>query len=72
MDYSLPAPLSMGFSRHEYWSELSFPSPGDLPNPVNEPGFPALQADSLLAELREVPHVHTQLIILPSPLVHGR
>ena len=27
------APLSMGFPRQEYWSELPFPSPGDLPNP---------------------------------------
>ena len=27
------APWSMGFSRHEYWSGLPFPSPGDLPNP---------------------------------------
>ena len=27
------APLSMGFSRQDYWSELSFPSPGDFPNP---------------------------------------
>ena len=27
------APLSMGFSRQEYWHGLSFPSPGDLPNP---------------------------------------
>ena len=27
------APLSMGFSRQEYWSGLTFPSPGDLPNP---------------------------------------
>ena len=31
------APLSMGLSRQEYWSGLSFPSPGDLPNPGNEP-----------------------------------
>ena len=31
------APLSMGFSRQEYWSELSFPPPGDLPNPEIEP-----------------------------------
>ena len=30
---SLPAPLSMGFSRQEYWSGLPFPSPGDLPDP---------------------------------------
>ena len=27
------APLSMGFSRQEYWSGLSFPSPGDLSDP---------------------------------------
>ena len=27
------APLSMGFPRHQYWSELPFPAPGDLPNP---------------------------------------
>ena len=39
------APLSMGFSRHEYWSGLPFPSPGDLPDPGIEPQplrFPAL------------------------------
>ena len=45
------APLSMGFSRQEYWSGLPFPSPGDLPDPGIEPGFPALQADSLPTEL---------------------
>ena len=44
-------PLSMGFSRQEYWSGLLFPSPGDLPNPGIEPRSPALQADSLPAEL---------------------
>ena len=44
------APLSMGFSRQEYWSGLPFPSPGDLPNPRIEPGSPALQADSLSSE----------------------
>ena len=31
------APLSMGFSRQEYWSGLPFPSPGDLPNPEIKP-----------------------------------
>ena len=36
------APPSMGFSRQEYWSELPFPSPGDLPNPGTEPVSPAL------------------------------
>ena len=39
------APVSMGFSRQEYWSGLSFPSPGDLPSSGIEPGFSALQAD---------------------------
>ena len=41
------APLSMGFSRQEYWSGLPFPSPGDHPNPGIEPGSPALEADAL-------------------------
>ena len=36
------APLSMGFSRQEYWSGLPFPSPGDLPRPGIKPGSPAL------------------------------
>ena len=44
-------PLSMGFSRRG----LPFPSPGDLPNPGIKPGSPALQADSLPAELRGKP-----------------
>ena len=44
------APLSMGFSRQEYWSGLPFPSPGDLPNPGIKPRSPALQADSLPIE----------------------
>ena len=36
MDYSRQAPLSMGFSRQEYWRGLPCPSPGDLPNPEVE------------------------------------
>ena len=36
------APLSMGFSRQEYWSKLPFPSPGDLPELEIEPRSPAL------------------------------
>ena len=44
------APLSMGFSRQEYWSGLPFPSPEDVPDPGIEPGSPALQADSLPSE----------------------
>ena len=41
---------SMGFSRQEYWSGLPFSSPGDLPDPGIEPGFPALEADALTSE----------------------
>ena len=41
------APLSMEFSRQEYWSELPFPSPGNLPHPGIEAGSPTLQADTL-------------------------
>ena len=44
------APLSMGFSRQEYWSELPFPSLGDLPDPGIKPRSPALQADALTSE----------------------
>ena len=43
-------PLSMGFSRQEYWSGLPFPSAGDLSNPEIKPRFPTLQADSLPSE----------------------
>ena len=39
------APLSMGSPRQEYWSELPFPPPGDLPDPGIKPISPALQAD---------------------------
>ena len=39
--------LRMGFSRQGYWSGLTFPPSGDLPNPGIEPGSPTLQADSL-------------------------
>ena len=40
------APLSMGFSRQEYWSEVPFPSRGELPDPGIKPGSPVLQAAS--------------------------
>ena len=44
------APLSMGFSRQEYWSGLPFPSPGDLPDPGMEPVFPELAGRLFTAE----------------------
>jgi len=43
-------PLSKEFFSQEYWSELPFPSPGDLLEPGIEPQSPALQADSLPSE----------------------
>ena len=51
MDVARQAPLSMEFSRQEYFDELPFLSPGDIPNLVIEPRSPALQADALLSEL---------------------
>ena len=50
------APLSMEFSRQNYWSGYQFPSPGDFPNPGIEPRCLALQADSLPSELPGKPH----------------
>ena len=47
------APPSMGFSRLEYWSGLSCPPPGDLPDPGMEPRSPTLQADSTIWATRE-------------------
>ena len=45
----------MKFSRPEYWNRKPIPSPADLPDPGIEPGSPALQADSLPAELLAKP-----------------
>ena len=53
-------PLSMGFSRQEYWSGLPFPSPGDLHDQGIKPrslAAPALQVDSLLLSQRGS-HIH--------------
>ena len=50
-------PLSMGFSRQEYWCGLPFHLPGKLPNPGIKPGSPVLQEDSLLFETRDSPFV---------------
>ena len=47
---ALQAPLSIEFSKQEYWSGLPFPSLGDLSDPGIEPGSPALQADYLPSE----------------------
>ena len=44
------APLSMGFSRQEYWSGLPGPPPGDLPDLGIKPRSPMLQEDCLPSE----------------------
>ena len=49
-DCSWPAPLSIGFPRREYWIELPFPSPGDLPDPGIEPMSPALEGGFFITE----------------------
>ena len=54
----------MEFSRQEHWSGLPFPSPGDPPNPGIEPASPALQADSLPAELLGKPYKSVTSIFL--------
>ena len=53
------APLSMQFSRYEYWSAMPLPTPGDLPDPGIEPGSlasPALTGGFFTTELPVNPH----------------
>ena len=52
------APLSVEFSRQEYWSGLPFPSLGDFPNPGIKPGSPTVQANSLQSEPPGKPLLH--------------
>ena len=63
------APLCMEFSRQEYWSVLSFPSPGDFPDPQIEPGSPALQVDSLPSEPPGKPQMKLALVKSNSTVV---
>ena len=51
------APLSVGLPRQEYWSGLSFPSPGDIPDPGIEPVSPPWQANSLPTERSGKPSI---------------
>ena len=60
------APLSMEFSRQDYWSELPCPPPGDLPNTGIEPRSPALQAGSLPLSHQGSPQNHTIYNLLNS------
>ena len=59
------APLSMGFPRQEYWSELPFLSPGDLPNPRIEPSSPALAGRFFTTELPGKPIITVAIINFP-------
>ena len=69
----------MGFPRQEYWSGLPFLTPGDLPDPGMELGFPALQVDSLLSiqfmtesDTQSCPTIHDPMDCrLPGSSVHG-
>ena len=72
------APLSMEFSRQEYWSGLPFPPPQYLPYPGIEPVSPALPADSLTAEpsgkpflFSASPHSPSQVLILISSSINN-
>ena len=72
------APLSMGFSRQEYWSGLPCPPPGDLPNPGNgngssqpmSPESPALQPNSLLLSHLGSPNSTYPKIFRPLTILH--
>ena len=65
------APLSMGFSRQEYWSGLPFPSPGDLPDPGIEPRSPSLHADALTSEPPEDKTKAEDLTILVNSFIYS-
>ena len=58
MDSSPQGPLSMEFSRQKYWSELPFPTPGDLPNPGIEPMSLALAGRFFTTAPPGKPNIH--------------
>ena len=62
------APLSMGFSRQEYWSGLPSTSPGDLPNSVIKPASPALAGGFFTTE----PPGKLHPTVKPDPFSLGR
>ena len=63
------APLSMGFSRQEYWNGLPFPSPGHRPDPRIESGSPTVQADSL-SDPPGKPQLHAYFLLLLQQETH--
>ena len=76
MDCNLPGSyVLMGLSRQEYWNGMSFPSPGNIPDPGIEARSPTLQADSLQTEPRVkenkniLNRLYTNSIIFPPMLL---
>ena len=61
------APLSMGFSREEYWNGLPFPSPEDLPDPGIEPKSPALARGFFTTESPGKPQLYEGGTVLLFP-----
>ena len=59
------APLSMWFPRQEYWNELPFPTPEDLPDPGIKPESAALHADSLPLSYQQIPYTKASLCFYP-------
>ena len=55
MTIALQVPLSMGFSRQEYWNGLPCPPPKDLPDPGTKQASPTLQTDALPLSHQEIP-----------------
>ena len=70
-DWSLPgSSVLLRFSRREYWSELPFPSPGDLLDPGIESRSPSLQVDYLPSKPPWKRNGTTKKLILPGPWFH--
>ena len=66
------APLSMGFSRQEYWSRLPFPSPGEFPDPGIEPVSPTLPGGFFTECWQlQVPSIFYEYILFHSGFLGG-
>ena len=65
------APLSMEFSRQEYWSGLPFPSPGNLPNPEIEPTSPALAGRFFTTEPPDVHKIMKLKCLVKALIIHS-
>ena len=64
------APLSMWFSRQEYWKGLSFPSPGDLPNPEIKARSSTWQVDiSPLSHLGSHIYIYMYIFLKKQPFI---